>query len=257
MPTAQEILTRLTAHLPTPTRNADAFQAGDPATPITGIATTFVPSLDVLRKAAAHHRNLIIARESPYWARNPRQLAGNPLLEIKQKFIAENNLVIYRLKDAWDARTPSLQQTGLAKALGWHNLTPTGPYYQLASATTAQTLAARLKLNGVRILGAPTAKIKKAALTTGMITTPALAKILNDDPTVDAVIIGEPVEWEASTYFQDVLAAGQNKALIVLGLAASEEPGVNEMANWLKAIITEIPTELIPAGEPFAARKWS
>ena len=34
---------------------------------------------------------------------------------------------------------------------------------------------------------------------------------------VDLVVIGEPVEWEASPYFADLVASGQRTGLIVLG----------------------------------------
>ena len=89
-----------------------------------------------------------------------------------------------------------------------------------------------------------------------MITVPELAKVLQE-PAVDAVVIGEPVEWEASPYIQDVIASGRKTSLIVLGLAASEEPGSAELAAWLKSFLADVPVEFIPAGEPFAAGRWS
>jgi putative NIF3 family GTP cyclohydrolase 1 type 2 len=258
--TAQELAARIVKQLavPKPERSADGFAAGDPSTPITGIATTFVPTLDVLRRAAAANKNLILTRESPYWNRNPRQLAQDPLFPMKLEFIANNKLVIYRLRESWDVRTPDPQMTGLAKALAWDKYKSEGIYFQMPR-ITLQTLAKRIstqmKLNAVRVIGDPQTKVARAALTHGMITTPDLAKVLKES-AVDAVVIGEPVEWEASPYFQDVIASGQSKGLIVLGLAATEEPGCVEMAAWLKSFITELPVECIRAGEPFAARRW-
>src|SRR5580658_5448247 len=41
----------------------DGFHLGDPKTPLIGIATTFQPGLDVLQRAAAKKKNLVICHE--------------------------------------------------------------------------------------------------------------------------------------------------------------------------------------------------
>src|SRR5580700_11516151 len=69
--TAQAVVERIQKKvgpgwMPTP---VDAFVAGAPDTEVRGIVTTYAPSLEVLRKAVASGKNLIISRESPYWAR--------------------------------------------------------------------------------------------------------------------------------------------------------------------------------------------
>jgi hypothetical protein len=67
---------------------------------------------------------------------------------------------------------------------------------------------------------------------------------------VDVVVGGEPVEWEATEYFQDLIAAKMSKGLILLGNEGSEEPGSGEVAAWLKTFVKEVPVEWMPAGEP-------
>ena len=261
MMTAQQISDRIRTQLALPAsfRGADGFVAGAPATPIAGIATTFVPTLDVLRRAAEDGRNLIVARYPPYWNRNPQPLSNDSLFRMKQDFIDAHKLVIYRLRDGWQARPVDGQLAGLSKALGWDRHGAGGIYFHVPG-TTLQALASgissSLKIHAARVIGDPRTPVKKVALTYGMITTPELAKVLRE-PGVDAVVIGEPVEWEASPYFQDVIASGRKKGLIAIGLEASEEPGCGEIALWLKSFITEIPVGWIPAGEPFAARRWS
>ena len=66
-----------------------------------------------------------------------------------------------------------------------------------------------------------------------------------------AIVAGEPVEWEASEYFEDLIEANMSKGLILLGNEASEDPGSGEVAAWLKTFVTEAPVEWLPAGEPF------
>ena len=100
------------------------------------------------------------------------------------------------------------------------------------------------------MVGDPRLKVSSAALTHGLILVPEMRKALTELPA-DVMIIGEPVEWEAGPYFQDVIASGQKKGLLVLGNEVSEEPGCGAMAVWLKSFIKDIPIEWIPTGEPF------
>jgi hypothetical protein len=228
--TAQELVDRIHrergAAWKTPT--ADGFCAGDPGITVTGIATTFAPTLEVLRRAT-----------SP-------MMAGNPTFLAKQEFLSKNNLTIFRLRDNWDGQ-PALQ-----RALSWNGSHPPG----VTLASLAKDISARLKIHAVRAIGDPKLPVRKSSLSHGMMTVPELGKILQDS-SLDAVIIGEPVEWEASPYFMDAIASGRKIGLIVLGQQASEEPGSGEMAAWLQKIVPEVPVEWLPAGEPFAPGRWS
>ena len=69
--TAQAIVERIKQKLGSgwKDKSVDSFLAGDRKGEVKGIVTTFAPSLEVLRKAVAGGKNLIISRESPYWAR--------------------------------------------------------------------------------------------------------------------------------------------------------------------------------------------
>ena len=68
---------------------------------------------------------------------------------------------------------------------------------------------------------------------------------------VDVLLCGEINEWETNEYVRDALRLGQVKALVVLGHAASEEPGMREMVPWLQARLPEVPVSFVPVGEPF------
>ena len=236
---------------------ADGFCAGDAGVPVTGIVTTFAPTIEVLRRAAAGGKNLIVSRELPFWGRpaTASVLRQNPTFLLKQEFIAKNNLAIFRLRDNWDG-----QQRALARALGWdkHD-TGRDVFYQLPGGSLeglAKSVSSRLKIHGLRAIGDPRLKVSRVALSHGMITVPEMGTILKE-PGLDAVVIGEPVEWEASPYFMDAIASGRKLGLLVLGQQASEEPGSGEMAAWLKSLVPEVPVEWMPAGEPFTPGRWS
>ena len=69
--TAQGIVDRMQQKLGSGWKDSgvDTFLAGKPDTEVKGVVTTYAPTLEVLRKAVASGHNLIIGRESPYWAR--------------------------------------------------------------------------------------------------------------------------------------------------------------------------------------------
>ena len=71
------------------------------------------------------------------------------------------------------------------------------------------------------------------------------------EPAVTLLICGEAREWEVGEYAQDAMAAGQQKALIVLGHVVSEQGGMAFAADWLQGFVSEVPVRFVPAAEPF------
>lgn len=270
--TAQAIVERLQQKLGSGWKDpsVDAFLAGNRESEVKGIVTTFAPSLEVLRKAVAGGKNMIISRESPYWARpaaagrgrGAAPMDNDPVYRMKRDYIAANNLIVYRFFDNWNARPQDGQLQGLAKALGWEkHYKPSGGepwaknngFFDIPSATlkaTAQNIKKTLKMKSIRCGGDPNITVKRAALSHGMYYITDLRKLLAE-PGVDLVVLGEP-QWEneLSLYNFDLQAAGIKKGMIVLGQQVSEDPGCGEMAGWLKSFINEVPVEWIPAGEP-------
>jgi hypothetical protein len=268
---AQQVVDRIRAQAGA-SGNTDAFVAGMPDLTVTGIATTWSPTMDVLRKAVAQKRNLVLSLESAYWSRSApgagpalkeEAFTNDPTYKIKHSFIQENNLAIYRIRDTWTSRSDDGQLRGLAKALNWDK------YYRPAAGTAPWsrgnhlfsvpgtsfgTLVAdmkrQLKARAIRCLGDPKIRVAEPALTHGYFLVPDLEKVL-EDPKVEVVVCGEPCEWEAGPYFMDVIASGQKKGMIVLGSEVSSEPGCGELAAWVKGQVSEVPVEWIPAGEPF------
>ena len=84
--TAGQIVERIKANLGVPwglSRSLDGFAAGDRATTVSGIATTFAPTLEVLRRAAASGMNMIVARECRFWKRFPFSQSNSPVRPAK------------------------------------------------------------------------------------------------------------------------------------------------------------------------------
>src|SRR6187401_83865 len=67
--TAREVIERIKTHVNVPwsEQTVDTFKAGDPDTPVTGVAVTMMATFDVIRRAAAAGQNLVITHEPTFY----------------------------------------------------------------------------------------------------------------------------------------------------------------------------------------------
>src|SRR5579871_5761614 len=133
--TAEAVIRRIQAELggDWPSTGPDGFKAGDPSTVVHGIATTAMATLDVLKQAVKANANLVLTYEPTFYGRADGQAAApstpgrgpagfgadDPVVKAKREFIAKNGLVVFRLRDHWQARKENEMVTSLAGALGW------------------------------------------------------------------------------------------------------------------------------------------
>src|SRR3954454_14101394 len=80
-PTAQDIAQRLQTSLggewqPT---GPDGFKAGDPSTPVKGIATTAMATMDVLKQALKAEANLVLTYEPTFFGRRDGPMPSRSL----------------------------------------------------------------------------------------------------------------------------------------------------------------------------------
>jgi putative NIF3 family GTP cyclohydrolase 1 type 2 len=243
----------------------DGWQTGNPDTPVSGIVTSFTPSVNVLKQAVVGKKNMIITQQPAYYLQTETYLQSDPTFNYKKDFIKKNRLFLYQLKDnpksGWADKFP-----GLANALGWDAFLLRNDFYteQVDSNGTqyfnlpesrvwekVKDIEASLQIKGLRVIGNRQTKIKKTSLTTGMFRLSALQKILKE-PDIDLIVVAEAIEWESCEYFRDYLTwKGDQKAMILLGREATEDPACKALASWLATFITEVPVEWITAGEPF------
>ncbi len=103
--------------------------AGDFQTLVRGVAVCYAPTFDVLRRAAAERKNLIVTREHPFFLHGgfnytysssglEAALKDDPVVEAKRSLITANKLMVYRIGAAWDQFRPRSQSLALAQALG-------------------------------------------------------------------------------------------------------------------------------------------
>ena len=256
--TAQQAIDRIRARVGVPWRETtvDTFKAGDPQTVVTGIATTVMATLAVLRQASAAGRNLIVTCEPAFYNANddPGSRANDPIYLAKKAFIEEHRLVIWRFSDHWSARVPNEFVSALADTLGWTKLrTADNPLIYSIPPSTLGSLTAEVRTRlgvrgGLRIIGKADMPVRRVLVSPG---TTDLQTTVSNLTYADVILSGEPREWEAVEYVFDTASAGQAKGMIAVGRVVSEEPGMRACAAWLRTLIPEVPVEAIAVGDPY------
>ena len=254
--TAGQVIERIKAQLGVPWRGGatDTFKSGDEQTPVTGIATTVMSTFDVIKRAAAAGKNMVITHEPTFWLGNDdvSRFVDDAVYKQKLQFIRDNQIVIWRFHDHLHARQPDMTAVGLAEALGWTRYASKDeprvyvlPGLRLREA--AKDIERRLKLPALRVVGDPELTVRRAAFMQGAAPFHAATVF----PNVDLVVAGEQREWEGVEYAFDANTAGQRKGLILIGHWVSEDQGMRLCADWLKTFVSEVPVEWISAGDPF------
>jgi putative NIF3 family GTP cyclohydrolase 1 type 2 len=265
--TAQDLMQRIQASLggEWPATGPDGFKAGDPGTPVKGIATTAMATLDVLKQALKSGTNLVLTYEPTFFGRQdaPASTTGrgrgfggvasdDPVYRAKREFIEKNGLVVFRLHDHWQARKENDMVTGLADSLGWsrHRVRPDDVLYDIPAASAEETVALiRGKLNlrgGLRAVGDREARVRRVMLHPGNMTPAVMWQRYSE---ADLVIAGEVREWENTFYAADIYTAGEKRGLVTIGRVVSEDPGMRACADWLKTVVKEVPARWIPTGD--------
>ena len=262
--TAREVIARIQQHVGVPWQSdtVDTFKAGNPDTPVTGIAVTMMATLDVLQRAAAAGDNLVITHEPTFFdhldtANQLPEKDNDPVLVEKRQFIEKHGLVIWRFHDHWHARTPDGIEAGMVHALGWGKFQDANNQYLFNIPDTrldklASEIQRKLAIHVMRVVGDPALHITKLALAPGAAGFTHHAEAL-EMSGVQALVIGEAQEWETVEYVADAVSEGKQKSLIILGHIPSEQAGMEECTRWLKTFVTGVPIQFVPAREPF----WS
>ena len=254
--TAGAVVERIKTNLGVPWRGGptDTFKSGDAESPVTGIATSVMSTFEVLRRAAADGKNMVITHEPTFWTGNDdvRNFTNDALYKEKLQFIREKNLVIWRFHDHLHAQRPDMSFVGLAQDLGWEKFaSKDDPQVFVLPRVRLRELASdverRMKVKTIRVIGDPNAWVSRACLMQGAPPFPAATMLAK----ADVVVCGEQREWEGVEYAFDAMSAGMPKGMIVIGHWVSEEPAMRLCADWLKTFITEVPVAWIPAGDPF------
>jgi putative NIF3 family GTP cyclohydrolase 1 type 2 len=258
--TARELVTEIQKQVGVEWKKetVDTFKAGNPDTPVTGVAVTMMATMDVLERASAKGLNFVITHEPTFYAHldTPEGIPENdPVWAEKREFIEKHGLVVWRFHDHWHARKPDGIEAGMVHALGWEKFQRTDNHYLFVMPDTtlrelARQVAKKLDSSVVRVVGKPDLKVTRVGFSPGAAGSEREIHALEQDD-VQVLLVGETREWETVEYAADAVSQGRNKALIVIGHIPSEQAGMAECTAWLRGLAKGIPVEFVPARQPF------
>jgi len=239
-----------------PPNTVDTVKAGDPNTVVTGIATTFLDTMDVLREAARRNENLIITHEPTFYNHLDDTVffKDDPVYKEKLAFIEQHHLVVFRLHDEIHMARPDPIGMALVEALGDTKYLdhPDDPSRITIPTISLKELVdkiqAKLRTRTMRIVGDPAMPVTHIAFRPGASGLERQVSALRADG-VDALIAGEASEWETVEYTRDAVAQGRKKALVLIGHEPSEEPGMEQAAKDIRALFPGVKVDHILANQ--------
>ena len=121
--TAARVIERIQANVGVAwrTETVDRIIFGGPETPVKGIASTMMATLDVVERAAAAGKNMVITHEPTFYSHQDTTdtLIQDATYQYKTDFLRKHDMVVFRFHDHWHMRRPDGIATGMAQALGW------------------------------------------------------------------------------------------------------------------------------------------
>lgn len=239
------------------TETVDTYKGGNAESQVTGIATTFLATYEVLKRAKEAGLNMIITHEPTFYNHLDETtfFEEDPIYQKKRDFIRDNNMVVFRFHDHWHRTQPDGILLGMTERLGWkdYEVRPNELLFKLPEQSLSQLadyLQKHFGATSVRVVGPKDMMISQVGFSMGSPGSQSQIRILRMDE-VEVLVGGETHEWETVEYVRDAIAQGQKKALILIGHANSEEAGMAYCADWLKGFIKDVPVQFIPAGDPF------
>lgn len=222
----------------------------------TGVVTSIYASPEVIEEAHRRGANLIIAHEALFWNRGDRTgwLSDDPVFREKSRLLDACGMTVWRCHDCLHAGIPvgegrRLEDAifwGIAWKLGWLSHHVGEGYFpgvfdipETTIGELANRLVSDLGLKGARIVGRPSARVRRVRLMGHAY------GVGEDDPLIesnrrlgiDCELALEVVDYTIAEYVRDASALGMDKGLITVGHFDFEEPGMEFMATWLPEVL--------------------
>lgn len=243
----------------------DIIPIGSPDAEVTGVATTFMATFDVIKETVRQGKNFIITHEPTWfdcfdktdWCEN------DSVYLAKKKYIEEHGVTIWRLHDHMHTGSEvDYIYEGLIEELGWRDYLRRDepqPWIYEIPATTLGGLAKEFKkifhMDTIQIIGSPDMKVQRVGILVGGgslgLGVEMMPMQVMERNNLDLMVAGDITEWTICAYLNDAYQMGFNKGMLTLGHERSEEFGMKYMEKWLKERFTDFPIAFIDAGEPF------
>ena len=152
---------------------------------------------------------------------------------------------------------------GFAKKMGWQGCRVGDVVRcrdfeipQTSGVELARLLVSSLGLNGTRITGDSSARVRRVHIPKHVMGDPASDTYeinFADSEGVDALVTMEFIDFTTCEYIRDVGMLGEGKCAITIGHFDLEEPGMELMAEWLPQALgtSGVPVRFVPMGDTY------
>lgn len=263
MTVIQNIIDYVTDSVLLPDNTVDRLQFGNPDDEVKTVVVTFLAGQKIIKEAVRLGANLIISHEGIFYRHRDMGEEQNldPVYQQKFRTISEGRVAVFRLHDAIHrAKTDGITR-GLLLALDWssyevfrHQHYSILEIPELPLGEIIGHIKRCLGLEYLRYMGEPDMPCKKIGVLVGYRGSAEVALPLYQQYGLDLLIYGEGPEWETPEYVRDSLDNGKKRALVVLGHAESEAPGMKCLAADLQEKFPDIPVHFISQRSVFSIR---
>ena len=229
-----------------PIRTRDQVLYGNVNQECTGIVSCIWPSTEIVREAQRLGANLIISHEAIFWNHGDRQgwLAFNKTFQAKKSVLDEWGGAVWRNHDYIHSQVPIDEGDamvdgifyGFARKMGWQGCRVGDVVRcrdfeipQTSGVKLAQQLVSNLGLNGTRVTGDFSARVRRVHIPMHILGDPAYdTHEINfaDGEGVDALVTMEFIDFTTCEYIRDAGMLGEGKCAITVGHFNLEEPGM-------------------------------
>jgi len=252
--TIKDVIHQLTKQIPEVENTVDILKSGQLDTIVKGIGTTFLATQAVIEQAIDLDINLLISHEGAFYSHrdNEGMLEGDPVSDKKRALIEESGIAIFRFHDYIHRYQPDGITEGLLRSLDWKNyIDENNPVSSILTlppkslGDIVEEIKCKLSIPYVRVVGEASQVCQRVGILVGYRGGGAHTIPLYHKNELDLMIIGEGPEWEAPEYVRDAIHQGRNNALIVLGHAESEMPGMEYLVETIKTAFPTIPVKYL------------
>ena len=256
-------------------KTCDVLIAGDPEKEVRRIGSTFMATVDVIRRAIEEKVDLIITHE-PTWFTGGDSLewvGDDPVYLAKKKLVDESGIAIWRFHDYMHFAREDGIYRGFDRQTGWR-------FYRMPSLPADQAVMPGIRFDGcyeipettlrglasflqttfhmpdIRYIGDPDMPVRRVGVLPGGgslgLGIEQMPMQLMARRNLDVLLCGDLTEWTLPAYVRDAYQMGMNRAIIVLGHERSEEPGMKYLGDWLSFLLPDLPVVFLDAEEPFS-----
>lgn len=234
----------------------DTIKSGSADQTVTGVITTMFATVSVIEQAVKLKANFIIAHEPTFYNHrdDPEWVKGNEVVKKKQALLEKHQIAVWRFHDYCHSLKPDAIRYGVVKKAGWtayyKNESPALTIPATTLGELVKHLKTRLGIQKLRVIGDLAQPCSKLAIMPGAAGGQRQVAIAEAEKP-DVLIVGETPEWETAEYARDGRLSGSKMALIILGHAVSEEPGMEYFVEWLQPKVGGLKVTHIASKDPF------